>query len=401
MTKWDYKGIFPKGAEANDKCFWGFRGIKSYAGNPLPAGVLDATATEIRTPGSTTITVYAINTLAYQWQQSADGANWADIEGEVEKEISREYPYAASSAGEYYFRCLCIGWLGVVPTAPVKITVRNHLPEVYIYPPSAAVTTPGELEFTAAIDYVESMQWQHSRNGTDWENIPGETAAKLTQPFIYGDGGQHQIKLQVTGLGGTADSNISRVIVTDPEPIVSITAELPEKIIVGDLVTFKATALYADIFEWQKFVGGAWVKIPGETWETYSHICEAKGEYSIRCIAMGHGGNTTSNSIHLRVYALPTITIRTDQAELIVGESATLTAEATEYNTLEWQQFINGEWAGIPEAHSQTYAFTPNTPGEYYFRCIASGDGGETISNTITITAAEPEPEPQGPEPEP
>lgn len=487
MANWEYKGIFPAGAEdVAGSSFWGFSGIRSYAGNPMPAGIVDAVPANVTTPGRTEITVYAVNTVAYQWQESADGRTWQDIPGATKTTISREYQYSAESAGTYYFRCLCIGWLGTVATDPAIITVRNHAPTAEILPASAAIQTPADLLFSAAAEYTEAMQWQRSRGSDVWEDIEGATADEYTAQFVYGDGGLHFFRMKASGLGGTALSNIARITVTDPEPVISISADLPEIIYVGDTIKFTAAAEYTDMVEWQRFIGGAWMKIPDAADLEYNHVCDIGQVYSIRCVAVGRGGTTISNIIALdvkypaptaavtadkaeliigeaatltaattwaaslkwqhstdgtawqditgeteetlhvvpetggqhyyraevlgmdgsiihsnqvgiMVYIPPTIQISADKTELTTGETATLTAEATDYTSLIWQQRSGEVWTAIPGAGDLSYAFTPTTAGTFDFRCEAIGRGGTAISNEITITATDPEPEPPEP----
>lgn len=96
----------------------------------------------------------------------------------------------------------------------------------------------------------------------------------------------------------------------------------------------------------------------------------------------------------------PVITRFTASANPTVGETATLgiTATGTSPLSYEWQMYYNGAWrdvyngtyngVSITNYNAATLYITPNSQGNFYFRCIVDNDYGEVTSGTMTITAS-------------
>ncbi len=81
--------------------------------------------------------------------------------------------------------------------------------------------------------------------------------------------------------------------------------------------------------------------------------------------------------------------------DAVVGEEYTIsgiTGAGAGTLTYQWYSYSDDEGNGETEidgAESDTYAFTPDAEGDYYFKCEVTGDCGSVKSDLITVTATE------------
>ena len=112
-------------------------------------------------------------------------------------------------------------------------------------------------------------------------------------------------------------------------------------------------------------------------------------------VCLPNGVWIPSDVATLTVHAKTAITTQPVDANVIEGDAATFTVEATGSGDLsyQWQQSADGTaWTDIPGATSASYtvpAATMEMDG-YQYRCVVIGDGGEAASNaaTLSVTAA-------------
>ena len=87
---------------------------------------------------------------------------------------------------------------------------------------------------------------------------------------------------------------------------------------------------------------------------------------------------------------LPSIQIVANREEIYTTESVEFTAHQTYAFYLEWQCSRDGKtWIVVGDsttAYTQTFPHTTETPGKYWYRCIALNSKGETCSNVIILT---------------
>ena len=120
---WDYLGIFPNGSDAEDKVFWGRRGIRSFCGNPAPTGVVMPQKVQATTDTSVSLHVDALNTIGVQWQVRKDSGDWENIVGANNENLTVHFPHEEGGSVLFEYRCMCIGLAGVEYTAPASVTV--------------------------------------------------------------------------------------------------------------------------------------------------------------------------------------------------------------------------------------------------------------------------------------
>lgn len=298
---WNFRGIYP---HKKPDIFYGQRGLSADTGNPLPSATLTATAGAVTTPGDVSITAYAVNTVGFQWQTSKDGEEWVNITGQISKKLERFYPHIAGTAGTYYYRVLCAGWLGVVPSPAVSVVVSYAVPAVTITASAEHVPNAGTVTLTASARYTDSYAWQVSRDNAEWVYL-GITTPEAVIEYAPEDGGEYFYRCEAVGLGGKVHSIPVSVEVEYHPPTISIAADVTSIESPGT-VNISASAQYTASYVWQVSASGsAWSVLEGETGQSVSisYAEGASGEYTYRCIASGNGGETISNTVIISVTA--------------------------------------------------------------------------------------------------
>lgn len=208
MDDWDFNGVYPIGVDSSGSVFYGRRGIKAFAGDPRPGVVLSGSAVStLTTPDVWTVEGRAVNTVAYQWQVSTDGETWTDLPEKNKADLTVTYPHEAGISGSYYYRVLCYGWLGTAISSIARVDVTYHLPTIVVAASAQTVTAPGDVTFSATVDYTTTIKWQESTDGETWTDIEGEVSNSYTKSFTETDEpGTYYYRAVVTGLGGYTTS---------------------------------------------------------------------------------------------------------------------------------------------------------------------------------------------------
>lgn len=388
---WNFRGIYP---HKKPDIFYGQRGLSADTGNPLPSATLTATAGAVTTPGDVSITAYAVNTVGFQWQTSKDGEEWVNITGQISKKLERFYPHIAGTAGTYYYRVLCAGWLGVVPSPAVSVVVSYAVPAVTITASAEHVPNAGTVTLTASARYTDSYAWQVSRDNAEWVYL-GITTPEAVIEYTPEDGGEYFYRCEAVGLGGKVHSIPVSVDVEYHPPIITIEADVTGLVSPG-AVTLTASAQYTNSYSWQMSRDNAsWSDIGIITPEAViSYTADEAGEFYYRCVAVGNGGTTYSESLMIEVeYHPPIISIAADVTSIESPGTVNISASAQYTASYTWQVSASGSAWSVLEGEtgqSVSISYAEGASGEYTYRCIASGNGGETISNTVIISVTAP-----------
>ena len=212
MINWNFRGIYPHDKPA---VFYGERGVTADTGNPMPSATLTSTAVSVTTPGDVSITAYAVNTVGFQWQSSTDGEEWVNLNGQVSKTLERFYPHTAGTAGTYYYRVLCAGWLGVVPSESIAVSVTYAIPTVSIEASAEHVPNAGTVTLTASGQYADSYEWEVSQDNSEWVSL-GISSQVASIKYTAEDEGEYFYRCIASGLGGQTASEAVKIIVTVP-----------------------------------------------------------------------------------------------------------------------------------------------------------------------------------------
>ena len=236
--------------------------------------------------GSTaTVSVSATgNSLAYQWEQSADGTNFTAVSGAT----SSSYTYPTSSVGEKYYRCYITntlnGYTASTYSNAAKITVQSVSAPVFTQHPQGQVVyigiTANPLTAIVTSNGTITYQWYSSSDNSSWNAITGATNTSYTPPSSTV--GLMYYRVTATATGGsqtqTASSNSAAVnVVQASVPVfnfdlstIDVTYNANE---VASALDGSATAPYGTItYQWYKSYdnGSTWIQISGATNDRYT-----------------------------------------------------------------------------------------------------------------------------------
>ena len=176
-------------------------------------------------------------------------------------------------------------------------------------------------------------------------------------------------------------------------PTVSASANVLQ---LGQSVTLNAAGTLFSTIQWQYSTdsGATWQDISGATTATYEWTPTA-GVYQVRAhvTAVGTGFTADSNVLAVSVYAPPTITAVSVSPTIgQYTQTITLSAEVSGATTYQWQQSPEGQntWTNISGATTAQWIGQLTFAGATDFRLIATGTGGQTISETVTYYIALP-----------
>jgi len=162
--------------------------------------------------------------FSYQWQNSADNANWTNIPGAT----ALTYTPGVLTASRYYKLVSAKNGLSVNSNS-INIIVYPQLKAGNITPPERTInsgSSPGALTCTAATggNNVYSYQWQKSTDNLTWSDLNGATAllytpGQLTETVYY--------RVKIVSNSATVYSNVSvisigRCVVLNSNPSINM-----------------------------------------------------------------------------------------------------------------------------------------------------------------------------------
>lgn len=224
----EYSETFPHTADTTGTHYFRCIALNSYgeaASNtisievsPRPPSIdITASATELMTPGTSTLSASIAYADVLQWQTSEDGEVWENLIGETDIILIRSYDL--EETGTHYFRCIAYG-LNSASTVSNTVEIRTTAPQPTITISASAkeLTSPASVTLSAEETFSTSRQWQTSEDGIEWTDLTGETAIKLTVSYTEEAAGTYLYRCTASGPGGFTESNIITIIVTAPEP---------------------------------------------------------------------------------------------------------------------------------------------------------------------------------------
>lgn len=381
-----YSGSYPNAVPEAAAVFYGQRGLKSFRGNPAPAGVISPASAAILTDSSIVLSVHAVNTLAYQWQK-LNGETWEDIEGANREALELYFPHEADQAGTHIFRCACLGLAGTGYTEEATIIVSIRSPTVSARISDSQLTPTGSIKLSATVSYADSIAWQEY-TGSTWEDIEGATARTHTLTFEYGDSaGTRQYRAAVSGIGGEVTSDPLPLTIYYPEPTISVSAST-NTVLPPASVELSAVHTHADHgIKWQELIEGEWEDIgTSDTCTVSFEYGTPRAYYYYRCIALGYGGSVASSTLSIGVtYRPPTcsVTAAGTETEVVLSAAATYADIG-----LQWYELDSENWEPIAGATGTTYTVELEAglpAGTHTYMCVAAGYGGVTNSNAVSV----------------
>lgn len=278
---------------------------------------------------------------------------------------------------------------------------RNQAPKVTLTASPTSVPVGGSTNLTAAATDSDGTVVRVTFYDGPTQ-IGQRTAAPFTLVYTPPAVGNHTISaVAVDDKGAQTGSNNVVVAVsptTNQAPTVSLNAS-PATAPVGQPTTLTATASDADgsVSKVQFYNGTTMIGQVAMPPYTLTWTPPAAGQYVLTAVAFdNYNAQTTSAAVSFlsndgRQNTPPTITLSTSTTSLTVGQSATLTAIATDADgTVSKVDFFNGFTLVATDATSPYSAtFTPSAAGTFTLSARATDNNSATTnSNTVTVTVA-------------
>jgi hypothetical protein len=224
--------------------------------------------------------------------------------------------------------------------------------------------------------------------------LPGRIPENyITQGLTEGTYNYRLIVTQGTGCFGLSNEVLIHVV---SDPVVTVTAT-QDVFCDGGSTNFQAfvTGGVGTIsYQWQQFISGNWVSIPGATQDNYSTPILNAGEYFFRvAITQNSGCESFSDQYVITVVPDPVVTIQPNANSICSGGQVLFTSTVigglgtTSY---QWQQYNTNTstWTNIAGATNATYTTSILTAlGTYEYRlAVTQGFSCEAVSSSVVIT---------------
>jgi alpha-tubulin suppressor-like RCC1 family protein len=212
----------------------------------------------VATGGMATFTVEVVGSDAtYQWQASADGITWADIQGATASTLSVG-PVTESDSGKQYRSAISIGGATTYSNvATLQVGAVTSLPLITSQPSSVSVLEPSAASFAVAAIGTPSLQyqWQTSVDGgTTFVDVARATEPSfVTSPTTVGQSGT-LLRVRIGNPAGSVFSN-SVVLIVGAAAQAPVILNQPENASVAATATatFRVVAdgIPSPTFQWQ------------------------------------------------------------------------------------------------------------------------------------------------------
>lgn len=360
-----------------------------------PTVVLTADDTDVCDGAMATLTATVTGgagTTTYQWQR-LNGGTWVNVGGN-----QNTYTTPTLFVGfEYIYRVLISQDAGCnVTSDQLEINVFND-PFIELETDGTEVCVGGTATFTANVSLgagTPHFQWQQLISGV-WTNVGSDQNTYTTPP--YAATGTFQYRVIVSGnLGCETTSSTIQVNVSNG-PSVDVMADA-NTICSDGMATLTAmvTGGAGTInYQWQAFNGSTWMNV-GSNQNTYTTPALSIGTYQYRVvIAQGSGCNATSDSEVITVVGDPTVNVTSNDNDICVGGTVTLTANVSGgagTTNYQWQQFVSGSWVNVG-SNQNTYTPPPFLSVSLnQFRVLITQNSGCSATSATMLIAVNADP---------
>ncbi|HJW31597.1 MAG TPA: hypothetical protein VJ508_20370, partial [Saprospiraceae bacterium] len=337
---------------------------------------------------SLSVTASGSPNILYQWEQF-NGTTWNMIPGATlpsyntgvltNTTLYRVFVYAEESGCEDVYSAVAT----VIVTPDISISAQ---------PVGGAICTGGDftINVTASGSPNILYQWEQF-DGTNWNTIPGATSptyntGALTATTLY------RVFVYATESG--CEDVYSNEVTVEVTPDISISADpVGGAICTGGDFTLNVTASGSPniLYQWEQFIGSAWVAIPGATLPSYyTGILTITTQYRVFVYATENGCEDVY-SAPATVVVTPDISI---SAQPVGGSictggtfSLSVTASGSPNILYQWQQFDGTNWNTIPSATLPSYNTGVLTSTTIYRVFVYATESGceDVYSNEATV----------------
>jgi gliding motility-associated-like protein len=335
---------------------------------------------------------------SYQWESSADNANWTAISGAN----NPDYAPGQLAATTYFRRRASSGNCGVAYSPIVTITVLPALTAGSIGSDQTicAASTPAPLTSTLGASGgtgTFAYQWESSVDNATWIAIAGATGPTFAPGVLTVT---TYFRRQVAA--GACGPTVSNVVTITVSPALTPGTIGPDQTLCPgaaptaiNSITAPTGGTNAFAYQWESSDNNAnWITIVGATGPSYTPGPLTATTYFRRRVASGLCGVVYSASVTITVLpALNAGSIAADQTICAGAAPAALTSNlgatgGTGTYTYQWESSAdNANWTAVAGATGPTFAPGALTVTTYFRRRATSGTGtcAVAISNVVTI----------------
>ena len=352
--------------------------------------------------------------VTWTWQRSNDnGTTWVTVANAGTASPDNSTAFLALSAvalsdNNARFRAVAsssgLQTLSSAATLTVSAQVSPPSISVQLVPQQAVAGSTVTLAITAVGTDLR-YQWQSSRDGATWADVPAATAPTLLLANLGVDANGTQYRVVVRNTAASVTSNAVVLTVTAAAAAPAFTLQpLAASVTAPGTATFvvAVSGQPAPTLQWQRSSNGgtSYADLPGATAASYTTPATTLADSGAlyRAVASSSAGTATSVAAGLTVAAapsLPVITTQPQDTSVAVAQTATWTAVASGVPTpaYQWQLSTDGgtTFANINGAtgasHSVVAAATDN--GRRY-RVVASNSQGTAVSRAALLTVTAP-----------
>jgi len=341
-------------------------------------------------------------TPTLKWEVREPGGDWRVIRGATRTTYRCE---ATRARDENRYRAVFRNSAGQTFTKAAKLDViaAKQKPKVTLQPVDEVVDVGDKFYFTAKASGVPTpkVQWQMSRNGRNWTNIPGARKTTYTYKATRSRDGL-RYRAVFTNSAGTAKSKPATLdVIVKRKPVV-VTQPMSQAVVVNRQASFTATAEGTPTpkVQWQQSTNGkSWKNIAGQTRTTLRFTAtKARNGYLYRAVFRNSAGTTKSSAARLTVIdgtTRPVVTGQPGDELAVAGGTATFSAAAggSPTPTVQWQLSTNGgaTWADIVGATRTTYQFVATgAMNGWRFRAVFRNSAGAATTRAAMLQVLTP-----------
>ena len=255
--------------------------------------------------------------LAYQWQRSDNGSDWANVPGATGANLS----FIATLADHgSLWRVIVSNASGQATSAPAQLSVTQQLiaPSISSQPQNQTVVEGQNASFSLAASGqpAPAIQWQTrmldaTNTETGWADIPGATQASYTTPATTLADHQRQFRARISNSAGSLNSAAATLSVSARLIAPSITQQpVGAEVIEGASADFTVAAGGSTPLSYQWFKDGvALVGANGAAVSIPTGAADAGKTIAITVRVSNGAGQVTSQAASLVVTAADTGTV--------------------------------------------------------------------------------------------
>jgi photosystem II stability/assembly factor-like uncharacterized protein len=319
--------------------------------------------------------------LAYQWQRAAASGTFADVDGATAATLGLAPTTLADDGSR--FRVVVSNALGTVASGEVRLAV-TPAPAAPVFKQVASDATviegtPATFDVAVVGSPAPTLRWQSSRDGSNWTDLSGQTAASFTlaSPAVGDDG--TLFRAVATNDSGSVPTPPARLSVA-PRPAAPAIAQQPVNASVGvgatPTFTVAASGVPAPGYQWQisRDGGANFANVNGATAASYTVPATVEGDDGVllRVVISNASGSVTSNAAAMAVVPVPHISRQPETQAWHVGEGTPMfqVVAAGPGLTYQWQTRAGA---------AASFVNVPGETGDTYFH------GGSTTDPTTDV----------------